>query len=233
MANENFNGNIIQFPGRRKEAEGESKPATPEAKAPAPKAKKPRRSKKNVGATVLAIILATAAVNTYVFGRPDGAESASSGGRGLASVERLNFTRDAAWEKDLAEKLASPQIRALASTAIGRPASIEDKLRWGTLEEKYTIAYSEEDHRIRSILLQDDSTAPSYVLDREQFLREYGSLFEADFKVAKLKSVETSNGKTVESYTLIKGDDQPGVEARFELDRHKRLLSLKVESSEI
>lgn len=232
MANENSNGNVIQFPGRRKEAEGETpKPVTPEA--PAPKAKGKRRSKKNAGATVLAIILATAAVNTYVFGRPDGAESSSSGGRGIASVEALNFTRDAAWEKDLAEKLASPQIRSVASTAIGRPASIEDKLRWGALEEKYTIAYSPEDHRIRSISLQDESTAPSYVLDREQFLREYGPLFESDFKAAKLKSIETSEGKTVESYTLIKSDDRPGVEARFELDRHKRLLSLKVESTEI
>lgn len=241
MASDQSN-NVIQFPGRKKDAESAPVPAKANPSKPAHKSRKGRVSKKNLAGTLVAIVLATAAVNRYVFETTVQSFSFTSYGadasdanvhRGIASLEAMSWSRDAQWEKQLAEKLASPAVRTLASTRIGRPASTEDKLRWGILEEKYTIAYNVDDHRIYSILLQDESTAPSYILDRDQFLREYGSLFALEFSAAKLKSVESSNGKTIESYTLYKRDNSPAREARFELDRHKRLISLKVEPTEI
>lgn len=241
--------NVIQFPGRRKEAEpkvqaspGSPIPSTPEqiaaGKPAAPQRKK--RSKKTLAGTVLAIVLATGAVNRFVFETQihsmdfvSDTRTAESAGRGIASVEQMPWQRDAKWEKETAERLASPSLRSIASTHIGRPATPEEKLRWGTLEEtKYTITYKPDSRQIRSILLQGEGIDPSYVLDRAQFLKTYGTLFEANFHSAKLKSVETTNEKTVESYSLL---DQNGVmtgEVRFELDRHKRLLSLKVEPTQ-
>ena len=88
-------------------------------------------------------------------------------------------------------------------------------------------------HRIHSILLQDEAASPSYILDRAKFLKEYGPLFESQFDSAKLKSVESNNEKTVEAYTLYDKEKKATGEARFELDRHKRLISLKVEPSQI
>lgn len=241
--------NVIQFPGRRKEAEpkvqaspGSPIPSTPEQIAigkPAAPARK-RKSKKTLAGTVLAIILATGAVNRFVFETQvhtmdfvSDTRSAESAGRGIASVEQMPWQRDARWEKATAERLASPGLRTLASPHIGRPATPEENLRWGTLEEtKYTITYKPDTRQIRSIFLQGEGNEPSYVLDRNQFLKTYGTLFEASFHSAILKSVETTNEKTVESYTLL---DQSGAtrgEVRFELDRHKRLLSLKVEPTQ-
>lgn len=230
--------NVIQFPGRRKEdSKAETAVPAPQAQAeaapPAAKAKRKRASKKNLAGTVLAIMLATGAVNRFAF--DNGAQNLtlnSNSKRGLASVaDSLN--RDARWERSVAEKLASATVREIASTRIGRPATMEEKLRWGTLEEKYTINYKPESQRINSILLQDEGSTPSYILDRVKFLKEYGSLFENDFKSAKLKSVESTEQKTVESYTIFDKSDKAKGEARFELDRHKRLISLKVEPVQI
>lgn len=237
------NNNVIQFPGRKKE---EAKPEAnsvanaqeaPSAAAEAPTKRKRKSSKKTLAGTVLAVILASGAVNRYVFETPVyttefiSTSEGQTAGRTIASVGK--FARDARWEKQLAEKLAAATPRDLASTHIGRAATMEEKLRWGTLEEKYTITYKPENHRIHSILLQDESSDPSYILDRAKFLRDYGPLFESDFESAKLKSVESNNEKTVEAYTLFDKQKRATSEARFELDRHKRLISLKVEPVQI
>jgi len=231
--------NVIQFPSRKKEAEAApdaTAPSSPEAKAK--KAAKPKASKKTVAGTVLAIILMTVAVNKYTFETAPGmADMASlnghSTGRQIASVERFSWNRDAQWEMKLANELASKEGRSIASTSIGRAATAEEKLRWGILEEKYTIVYSESDHKINTILLQDPVVNPSYILDRSKFLHEYGQLFEGSFDTAKLKSVEKSEDKTVESYTIFDKENNAKGEARFELDRHKRLISLRVEPVQI
>jgi hypothetical protein len=232
--------NIIQFPTKRKETEqpGADKPPTqPSAQKPA---KKKRSNKKNVSGTVLAIMLATGAVNRIAFNSSwiesqDLASNSGTGtGRGIASVSEGSFQRDADWEKQLAESLASTaQTREVASVQVGRAATPEEKLRWGTLEEKYTITYRSDVHQIQSILLQDSTSTPAYVLNRSKFLQEYGTLMSGDFANSRLKSVETVNEKTVESYTLFDKDQHARGEARFELDRHKRLLSLKVEPAKI
>lgn len=232
--NEAFN-NVIQFPGRKKEAEASATDTAKTVATAVATAKKPSRakSKKTLAGTVVAILLATGAVNRFAFSSSQNTELASQSGRSIASIEQGRYERDAKWEKQLAESLASDQVRNIASTQVGRNATAEEKLRWGTLEEKYTITYRPEASQIRSILLQDNSTAPSYILDRMQFLKEYGSLFESGYASAKLKSVETSDDKTIESYTIFDKDNRARGEARFELDRHKRLLSLKVEPQTI
>lgn len=239
MDNKQSPNNVIQFPGRKKENESTVAPAPAPAQAKAVKSPKAKASKKTAASTVLAIILATAAVNQFAFKSASESTSLASVStegsvrRGLASVQQHRAGRDAKWEKDLAERLASPKLRTIASVQIGRPATMEEKLRWGTLEEKYTITYKMEHPQIQSILLQDAGAAPAYVLDRMKFLKDYGPLFETNYQSAKLKSVETSDDKTIESYLILDGDNQPRGEARFELDRHKRLLSLKVEPVQI
>ncbi len=248
MSQDNSNNNVIQFPGRKKEAdvkpEASQTIVAPEAAvADQPKALPKRKSKKTLAGTVLAVILATGAVNRYVFdGRTQSmdftsfnAESISNPNvqRAIASIEKFSYSRDAQWEKQVAERLAASTVRDIASTHIGRSATMEEKLRWGTLEEKYTITYKPENHRIHSILLQDEAADPSYILDRVKFLKEYGPLFESEFESAKLKSVESNNEKIVEAYTIFDKQNRPTGEARFELDRFKRLLSLKVEPVQI
>lgn len=231
--------NVIQFPGRKKEAEKNDSPATPKNQSTPPPAPKPEKDKKTMAAGVLAVLLMTVAVNRYTFDaaiihKTDMASFAqTANGRAIASLDRASWNRDAAWEKRLAEKLASPQVRSTASLGIGRSATKEEKLRWGILEEKYTINYTADDHKINSILLQDTISSPAYILDRSKFLKEYGHLFQNAFETAKLKSTEKSSDKTVENYTLFDKENRPKGEARFELDRHKRLISLKVEPVQI
>lgn len=235
-APDNVVNNVLQFPTRKKETETVP-PAVDKAVPAASKNKKPAKkgSKKAMAATVLAIGLLTVAVNKHTFetAQTQNMDLASNaaGGRHIASVQSVS--RNAQWEMKLAESLASAQVREVASTGIGRSATIEEKLRWGILEEKYTITYSANEHEINSILLQDPVSNPAYILDRPKFLNEYGQLFENSFNTAKLKSVEKSEDKTVESYTLFDKENKAKGEARFELDRHKRLISLKVEPIQI
>jgi hypothetical protein len=229
----NLVNNILQFPKRKKDAQvpppvNQEKPKTD----PSPK----KGSKKAMAATFLAISLLTVAVNKNTFektsvGNIDLASNASSEGRKIASVQSIS--RDADWEMNLSNRLASAQIREIASAGIGRAATIDEKLRWGILEEKYTITYSSDERRINTILLQDPVSSPSYIRDRSKFLAEYGRLFENKFNTAKLKSVEKSDDKTVEIHTLFDKENKAKGEARFELDRHKRLISLKVEPVKI
>ena len=230
--------NVIQFPSRKKEDEKSALPTaqTPAAKKPADKPSTPKKGKAVTVGTVLAIILATAAVNRFTFDSKINsldASSVSGNGRAIASIERKEFKRDAGWEKDLAESLASVQVRSLASTGLGHAATTEEKLRWGTLEEKYTIVYKADVHNIETIVFQDTNTNPAYVLDRAKFLRDYGLLLKDGYASSVLKSVEVDHEKTFESYTLFDKDKRPKGEVHFELDLHKRLLSLKVDSAQI
>lgn len=227
MSDAQASKNVIQFPQKKAESRTQAKAETAKISAKVPG--------KNVAGTVVATVLASLAVNHYVFSNSanQAALDLSSMSRSIASVDRFSWKRDAEWEKQLAENLASTQLREIASVQIGRPANSEEKLRWGTLEEKYTITYRPEAHLIETVSLQDPNSAPSYVLDRGQFLRQYGHLLDSSFASATLKSVESSSDKTVEFYELLDKDQKPRGETRFELDRHKRLISLKVELSKI
>ncbi len=240
MDQDQKSNNVLQFPGKRKEEEV-AQPVAQGAPHSNSLAFTSRiLSNKLIAGAVLAVMVASAAVNNFVYrsaylrSEDLASNSQESMNRMIASVEKFKWERDAAWEKDLAERLASSHIRSLASTNIGRAATQEEKLRWGVLEEKYTITYrSDSSDQIGSILLQGDKNEPAYVLDREKFLSDFGHLFEANFDFAQLKSVEKSEQNIIESYTLFGKDSQPKGEVRFELDRHKRLLSLKVGGAQI
>lgn len=237
--NQNAN-NVIQFP-KRKEADETVQPTkapvAPQGKLPVtppPAPRKNRKTKAVTAGTVFAVMLATGAMNRYAFNHGEGSYESSSMSRSIASVGgRQVFQRDADWEKSMSEQLAAAKPRSIASLSVGRAATTEEKLRWGTLQEKYTIVFADSVHEIQTIVLQDTATTPTYVLDRKKFLKEYGSLFKAGFASASLKSVESGDNKTVELYTLYDKDQSPKGEVRFELDAHKRLLSLKVEPTKI
>lgn len=233
--------NVIQFPSRSKREETPARGANPPPPPPTNEPKPTKRvPKKNIAGAIVAIVIATGAVNKYALDRSSASVASTSLSsnaqtrRGLASVERRSFERNADWEKHLAEELAQGSPRDVASIQFGRPATMEEKLRWGTLEEKYTIRFRPDVHAIDSISLQDlGNTDPAYVLSRDKFLRDYGQLMTQDFDSAKLKSVQTVNDRTIELYTLFDKAQNAKGEARFELDRHKRLLSLKVEPTQI
>lgn len=239
----NAPNNVIQFPGRRKEEEkpkeqAQPTPAGSQKPAPAAKAAVAKRRKTKVAGSVLAIALATIAVNKYTFEHRVETLDASSisstdVSRTIASVEQVSWQRDAAWEKQLAESLASARVRQVASATIGHAPTAEEKLRWQTLGENYTYVFRQDVHSIAEIEFQDSTSNPAYVLDRKSFLKDYGQLLDKSFASAELKSVEVSHDKTVESYTLFDKDKHAKSEARFELDNHKRLLSLKVEPTQI
>jgi hypothetical protein len=225
--------NVIQFPTRKKEAsQASGKPAS-----------QPRRRKKvsarNTLAALLAVGLATAATNRYVFGSAGNsslelASNSHATGRQIASVEKIEgWHRNAAWEKSLAEKLASAKVRDVASFEVGHPATIEEKLLWGSLEEKYTITFRPDVHQIDTILFQDSAADPAYILNRNEFLSEYGHLFDGQYASAKLTSVQKVGDKTIEQYTLYDKRQNATSEARFELDNYKRLISLKVQPTRI
>ena len=227
--------NVIQFPGFKKDNRVTPRNAAPSHTPPPVPPQLPKgKSQLTLGACLVAIALLSAAVNQSVFKPSQSTDLASvSAGadksRRIASVTRPSWNRDAGWEKRLAENLAQMPARDIASSQIGRSASIEEKLRWGILEEKYTIVYRPELHKIDSILLQDPNDAPAYILDRMKFLKDFGPLLEEGVTSAKLDSVVSDDGKTVEAYTLFDKDQRPTANVHFELDRHHRLLSLKVE----
>lgn len=226
MKNQPAPNNVIRFPDRKAGVTTTPLLETP----PAPSQPKVRKS--TLIGVILAVSVASGAVNQIAFTRSgDVVESATlnSSSRNLASVAPTTWNRDAVWERQMADKLASFHARELASSGLGRAATAEEKLKWGTLEEKYTITYTTDPHLIQSITLQDAATSPSYIRDRQQFLKLYGSLMQDNFKSAQLKSVELSPDKRIESYTLFDKSKKPKSEVHIELDNFKRLLSLKIE----
>lgn len=239
MSDNQTPNNVIQFPGnKKKETEvspsGGQTPSTAAANVAKQTEPKNKKAKAITVGSALAIMLMTGAVNRYAFNEHvHSLDSSSNSVRSIASVGRMNWKRDAAWEKNLAESLASAKVRGPASTSLGHPATVEERLRFGALEEKYTIVYKPDAHNIATITLQDSNTNPAYVLDRKKFLQDYGPLLQDGYASATLKSLQVDHDRTVESYTLFDKDQRPKAEAQFELDVHKRLLSLKVDSSKI
>jgi hypothetical protein len=238
MSEKQVSNNVIQFPGKKKDGEVKPTPPGQSGHPTKPAAQKAGMRKATTVTAIVSMALLAGAINhfTFITANDSGSLSAASvseGSRSIASVGPVGITRDPQWERELSERLASNQVRDVASLGIGHAATSEEKLRWGTLEEKYTIVYNSEIHNIQTIELQDTASTPSYVLDRSKFLKDYGVLLQNDFQSAVLKSVEVSREKTIESYTLMGKDKSPTGEARFELDNFNRLLSLKVQPGQI
>ncbi len=223
MENNENQSNVIQFPGKKREDEPTQPKATVAHKEKSPR--KPKKQKATLAGAVLAVILATATVNHYAF---EIAPTQGPTSRSIASVGSSAAQRDAQWEMALSEKLASAEVRGVASLQVGHAPTLEEKLRLGTLDDvKYTFL-KPESGKINSIVLQGLGSEPDYIGDRGKFLKEYGSLLSDQFASAQLKAVEMSSDRSIEEYTLYDKDQRPMGEAHFELDKHKRLLSLKV-----
>jgi len=220
--------NVLRFPGRKGSQPGEGRPTT-ESIA---KASTPVTGRRNAQMALVAIALMAVAVNRFAFDRAEQSVSLSSsspGGRALASVENLRANRDSKWEMAMSERLASERSRSPASMGIGRHPTKEEELRYGILEQKYTIQFHPTLGSIQTITLQGDSVDPSYLRNRPEFLENFGNLLDRSYESAKLKSVERlQDNRTVEAYTLFNADKKAVVETQFEFDRFERLLSIKV-----
>lgn len=227
--------NVIQFPKpQTAPASGSQTPPTQPGKKPAPKKKaKFNASLATTVCSMMAIALATGVSNTSFFKKHEGwieVASMSADNRGIASVEPSELdSRNAAWEKSIAESLASTDVRDLASVALGHEASEDEKVRFGVLERKYTILRDLKRNEVESITLQGSGSEPSMVLNRSAFLGQYGHWISEKYGFSELKSAETKQDHRVEEFTLFDSQHKAYATARFELDHYQRLLSFHLE----
>lgn len=248
MSDDSKPNNVLQFPkaqppgGERRDGDRRNdRRVTGKSKLPLSLGSK---AMLNYIGTFIAILFATGAINRYAFQSGNvGANEAAYHVKGIRSLASAfdsgkspsrsvtHWSRNARWEMQLAESLASARVRSIASIQVGQRASLEDKLRWG-LFEQYTFQLGDA-KRIKSILLQDKESNPTYILDRKKFLSEYGALLSREFGSARLKSVDVQQDRIVEAYILFDKSNNPTAEAEFELDRFKRLLSLNIKQDQI
>ena len=216
---------VLQFPGKTKEnpAPAATAPdhAWPEAKAMAMPIPRSTAKKTNVGVglALLAVIMASVAVNRFAYRAPTAAE----GSRQIASAN-LEIDRDAAWEKLLAERLAKPGS-VVTAAHVGRSATLVEQLRFATLEDKYAIAFRPDGRSIAAI--GPAATNGGIVIERAEFLRKYGQLFDTAFVTADLKSSDRDGDKVTESYELRDGQGHATVRAFFEVDAQNQLISVR------
>ncbi len=185
--------------------------------------------------SMVAIALATGASNTALFKKADGVAQLSSISeskemdRGIASVEpQLPEDRDSKWEKSVAEGLASVEVRDLASVSVGHEASVDEKVRYGVLERKYTVLRDLKRNEIESIVLQGSGSEPSLVPDRAEFLGKYGKWLSEKYVFSELKSSQPVKEGRRETFTLFDSSRRPYAIASFDLDSSQRLLALHV-----
>lgn len=224
--------NVIPFPKSQPAPKSQPKPPH---NPPAPK----QKAKFNVSlaATVcslVAIILASGASNTSIFKKSEGwidvASTVSADNRGIASVEpTLNDARDAAWERSVADSLASAEVRDLASVSVGHQASLDEQVRFGILERKYTILRDLEHDQVESITLQGSNAEPSIVMNRAEFLGKFGHWISDRYGFSELKSKESQKDRRYENFTVFDREHKAYATARFELDNYQRLLSFHME----
>jgi hypothetical protein len=226
--------NVIPFPKAQQPAPSAPNQTTPPPQKPV--AKKKAKFNPSLASTVLslfAIALAAGASNTSVFKKNEGwVDVASLAGenRGIASVDpSVSDIRDAAWEKSIAESLASAEVRDIASVQVGHEASLDEKVRFGVLERKYTILRDLKRNEVESIILQGSGSKPSFVMDRSQFLGQFGHWISDKYGAAELKSSETKEDRRFEAFTIFDKKHEAYATAKFELDNYQRLLSFHLE----
>lgn len=226
--------NVIQFPKPQPApASGSPTPSQPVKKPSSKKKAKFNASLATTVCSLMAIALATGVSNSSFFKKNEGwveIASLSADNRGIASVEpnELEF-RNAAWEKSVAESLASTDERDLASVAVGHEASEDEKVRFGVLERKYTILRDLKRNEVESITLQGTGSEPSMVLNRSAFLGRYGHWISDKYGFSELKSSETKQDHRYEEFTLFDSQHKAFATAKFELDNYQRLLSFHLE----
>src|ERR1700722_14829289 len=126
--------NVIQFP---KSPSGSPQTGSFQNQRPPEPPSGKKSSLKNRSLTVtavsmVAIAIATGTGNSTLFRRTAGTVDlpSVSVGRGIASGEPIQEQRNAAWEKSVAESLASAEIRDIASLGVGHEASMDEKVRF-------------------------------------------------------------------------------------------------------
>lgn len=226
--------NIIQFPKPQQAptANSSTPPQTPK-KAPQKKKAKFNAPLASTVCSMIAIVLATGASNSSIFKKNEGwvdVASVAGDSRGIASVDpMLPELRDAAWEKSIADSLASAEVRDLASVAVGHKASLDEQVRFGVLERKYTILRDLQRNEVESIILQGTGSEPSIVMNRAQFLGKFGRWISDKYSSSELKSAEVQKGNRVEAFTVFDTQHKAFATAKFELDNYQRLLSFRFE----
>jgi hypothetical protein len=225
--------NVIPFPKAQQPTSNSGQTPPPPRK---PTIKKKVTVNPSLAATVLslfAIALAAGASNRSVFKQNEGwvdVASLSADDRGIASVEpSVTDIRDAAWEKSIAESLASAEVRDIASVSVGHEASLDEKVRFGVLERKYTILRDLKRNEVESITLQGSSSKPSFVMDRSQFLGQFGRWISEKYGTSELKSSEVKQDRRYEAFTIFDRKHTAYATAKFELDNYQRLLSFHLE----
>ncbi len=180
------------------------------------------------GSIVSILILATLA-NTNLFSL----NSADSNlqvrkvttGRMIASVKSDSENRND-YDKEVLNLAKSNLNRRTAS--FGKSPSLQDKLRYETLEGKYLMQF--EEGKIKSIeftRLTQQGSEPKYVNNREEFLSRHKSLLPVNFDLAKKSSVQKSRLKTIEKFNLIDGVNSVA-NVEFQMDAYGRFISMKV-----
>lgn len=230
--------NVIQFPGKKgspTSPRDNSPPSAPSDSKKPSQGRTKRTSQAVLSGAVLSILLATVAVNRSVF-RTDSSslssvasvDQSSNPSRPLRDIASVAPARDPQWEKSIAERLASAEVRGPASFNIGRDVSAEEKLHFGALNGIYSLEFTADSHLLKKISLQDKESNPSY-LSSDEFFRDFGLLVNPRFKSAsRVGAPSRSEDRIFENYRLFDVDNRPVLGATFERDRHGRLLSMEV-----
>lgn len=133
-----------------------------------------------------------------------------------------------AWEKSLIHSLSQEQTREIAS--LGRHPTPEEEFRFGFLEGKYHILF--ESGKIQKVHFLDSANSidqPKYINNRESFLLKHRSLLPVIYDNVQRQNQTEQDGTRLETYVLMGHKEQPVGEVNFELDRHGRMLSMKVQ----
>lgn len=202
--------NVIPFP---KQSNAQNTPSA------SPVQSSPIRQRFNhslvlTGASLFAIAVAVGSTNYALAPQvePD---------RKIASVS----DRNAEWEKALSESLASVEVRG--PTSIGKAPSMDEVVRYGVLERKYTVLRDLQRDEVESITLQSDRAEASLIKDRAQFLGMYGKWMTNNYGSSKLKTSGLSENGQFELFTIYDSKSAPYGEARFELDTYGHLISFR------
>ncbi|MCB0342711.1 MAG: hypothetical protein H6626_00435 [Pseudobdellovibrionaceae bacterium] len=226
MTDKDHDNNVILFPGRKlKEVEAPTN--LPKGNVINPPVE--HRSKKVIwGGSLLSVLFVATIMNSSLIQTAFVDDSRQIQSTSLSSSLP---ERNLEFEKQMAKELAATPQRGIAS--IGHRPSPEDHLRFGLLEGKYAVQFA--DGKINGLAFSNDQTradSPKYVNDRVAFLKAYRDLLPDQFTEVHPVSTENVDGSVVETYDLVSSTHQPVAEVRFTLDRHGRLLAMKVQTSE-
>jgi hypothetical protein len=107
---------------------------------------------------------------------------------------------------------------------------MDETVRYGVLERKYTILRDLKRNEVESIILQGTGSEPTMLRNRSEFLGKFGKWLSDRYSSADLSSSKSiDNEHKVESFTVYDASHKPFATAKFELDNYQRLLALHFE----